>query len=110
MQPNATHRSGQRGVLSTLDKNGFATFESHTGAVFTVHSWECTRDDDQPSEVLRAREHWAQWPAGCLTFKRNSKGEFSVLATRTAAQCSAKRNAHKAALLADALAKEERAA
>jgi hypothetical protein len=101
-QTNATHRDGQRGHLGALDQNGFALFESTTGARFTVHSTECEMLCDGVPLNLWAKVR-AGWPSGCLWFKFDERGgALSIIRTPTAAQCNAKRSAANAARLADA--------
>lgn len=103
MQSNATFRDGQRGHLGALDQNGFALFESTTGARFTAHASECTPDSFGLEDKLNRAQLHAAWPSGCLWFKFDERGgALSIIRTPTAAQCNAKRSAANAARLADA--------
>jgi hypothetical protein len=93
--PNATFRDGQRGMLGRIDANGFALFESISGARFTVHRLECELDG-------KSRSGYGELITGvcALTIRaeRDVHGVFLGLAvtrTPTAAQCNAKRSARR---------------
>lgn len=102
IQSNATHRDGQRGYVGAADANGFALFESETGARFTVAACEVIYFDESPAIARSIKHNQSEWPTGCLTFKWDAPRQFSVTRTPTASQCNAKRSAANQARLADA--------
>ena len=86
MQSNATHRDGQRGYASAPDANGFCTFESETGARFSVYDVELTRDAHPAEREAQRAKVRAGWPEGCLHFAAHRLGgvlsEFTIIRTR----------------------------
>jgi hypothetical protein len=57
-----THRNGLRGILDSLDGNGFATFNALSGARFTVHNAEVLLDSATKEQAKATRTMWATWP------------------------------------------------
>jgi hypothetical protein len=81
---HSEHRSGHQGTVGAYDANGFGTFYSRSGAVFTVHRTEVIAPDATRAQEREARKRWATWPASSyrIAVERPAQGEPVLIVAR----------------------------